>query len=117
MKKRYSDSLLWLLITAAAAILCAAARQFQLLTAFEGEFRLLVSGAPATVVLIVLFAVSAVLLAALAHRQPVSPVLKDNSALSLWAENNTLFLVGVFLAGFLCLIAATSPASAQPSTR
>lgn len=106
MKKRYSDSLLWLLITAAAALLCAAARRFQLLTAFEGEFRLLVSGGPATIVLIVLFAVSAVLLAALAHRQPVSPVLKDNSALSLWAENNTLFLVGVFLAGFLCLIAA-----------
>ena len=106
MKKRYSDSLLWLLITAAAAILCAVVRRFQLLTAFEGEFRFLIPGAPATVVLLVLFAVSAVLLAALAHRQPVSPVLKDNSALSLWAENNTLFLVGVFLAGFLCLIAA-----------
>lgn len=106
MKKRYSDSLLWLCVSVVAAALCAAARQFQLHTAFEGKLQLPIPAAPAAIVLLALLVLSAAVLAVLAHRQPVSPVLKENPALSLWAKTNTLFLVGVFLAGFLCLIAA-----------
>lgn len=106
MKKRYSDSLLWLCITVAAAALSAVARQFQLRTAFEGELRLPVPASAATILVLALLVLSAAVLAVLAHRQPVSPVLKEQPALSLWAKTNSLFLVGVFLAGFLCLIAA-----------
>ena len=40
------------------------------------------------------------------RRQPVSTALKEHSHLSLYAENSNLFLGGVILSGFLCLIAA-----------
>lgn len=106
MKKPYSDSLLWLCAVIVAAILCAGARLWQLHSAFEGDLRLPVPAAPATIVLLALLLVSAVVLALLAHRQPVSPVLKDRSHCSLWAVGNNLFLVGVFLAAFLSLFAA-----------
>lgn len=106
MKRSYSDSLLWMGIVIAAAVLCAGARFWQLRSAFEGDLHLSVPAAPATIVLLALFLVSAAVLALLAHRQPVSPALKEHSHRSLWAVNNNLFLVGVFLAAFLSLFAA-----------
>ena len=106
MKQTRSDSLIWLLVTVVVAALCAVVRRIQLSTAFEGDFRLPIPAAPATIVLLILFVVTAVLLFLLAHRQPIARSLRDSSELSLYAQNNTLFFGGVFLAGFLCLIAA-----------
>lgn len=106
MKRTRSDSLLWLSAALAAAVLCAAARRIQLSTAFEGELRLPLPMAPASVALVVCYAAAALVLLLLARKQSIAPILRDRSPLTLYAREDALFLGGMILSGALCLIAA-----------
>lgn len=106
MKNKRAESFRWLIVTVAAALLCAAARRWQLSTAFEGSLSLPIPRAPATMTLVVLLIVSAVVLFLLSRRQPVTHSLGETPELALHAENDTIFMVAVVTAAFLALAAA-----------
>ena len=106
MKQTRKDSLLWLLTPPCIAILCALARRWQLRTAFEGEFRLPISAAPATVVVIALWVLAAAVFILFGLRTPVPPILREHSYLALSAKQDHLVLGGILCSACLSLVAA-----------
>lgn len=106
MKQKRTDSLIWLITTLVLAILCIAARRWQLNTAFEGALRLPIPMAPATIVLLCLFVIAAAVLILLCRRQTVDQTLRQDSALALYANDEALFLGAILCAAFLTLVAA-----------
>ncbi len=106
MKRTRTDSLMWLLVVIVTAALCAVARRIQLNTAFEGDLNLPIPGAPAAILFLALCVLAAAALLLMARKLPVSPFLKDDPGLVLHAEGDALFMGGMVLAAFLCLIAA-----------
>ena len=71
MKKSISGRGPWLACTAAAAVLCALLRRWQLNTAFEGELRLPIPWAAASVVLVCVLVIAGAVLLLLSAYQPV----------------------------------------------
>lgn len=71
MKKSISGRGPWLVCTAAAAVLCALLRRWQLSTAFEGELRLPIPWAAASVVLVCVLVIAGAVLLLLSAYQPV----------------------------------------------
>ena len=106
MRQTNSSRCLWLPVTVLLAVLCAAARRWQLSTAFEGALQLPRSFAPASVVLTILLVVSAAALFLLTQRQPVARSLRQNPERALSAAGDSLFLAGLVVAAFLALVAA-----------
>ena len=95
MKQTRKDSLIWLLTPLCIAILCVLARRWQLSTAFEGEFRLPISAAPAAIVLIALWVLAAAVFILLGLKTPVDPVMREHSELALSARQDHLVLGGI----------------------
>ena len=108
MKQTRKNSLLWLLTPLCIGILCGIVRRWQLGTAFEGEFRLPVPAAPATIVLIALWVLAAAVLILLGLKTPVDPILREQTHLVLYAKQDHLVLGGILCSAFLTLIAAPS---------
>lgn len=106
MKQTRKDSLIWLLTPLCIAILCVLARCWQLSTAFEGEFRLPISTAPAAIVLIALWVLAAAVFILLGLKTPVDPVMREHSELALSAKQDHLVLGGILCSACLSLIAA-----------
>jgi hypothetical protein len=104
MKK--NQNIIWLVVSVLMAVLCAAVRLWQRNTAFEGPHGLPVPMAPASVILLVLLAVSAIILAALALRQQVSRRVKKMPELALYIPGNSVFQFAMVCAAFLLLLAA-----------
>ena len=106
MKQTRKDSLIWLLTPLCIAILCVLARRWQLSTAFEGEFRLPISTAPAAIVLIALWVLASAVFIFLGLKTPVDPVMREHSELALSAKQDHLVLGGILCSACLSLIAA-----------
>lgn len=106
MRQTVSGRRLWLPAAVIPAVLCAAARRWQLSTAFEGTLRLPRPFAPATVALVLLLLFSAAALAALAWRQPVPRSLRRSPGLALSAAGDAPFMAALVAAAFLALAAA-----------
>lgn len=104
MKKNYN--ILWLAASIIAAVLCAAARVWQRATAFEGAHGLPIPMAPASVTLLALLVISAVVLVLLALKQPLSRAVRRRPRLALYVPGNTLFTFAMICAAFLFLLAA-----------
>lgn len=103
--KKYS-SYIWLGASLIAALACAAVRLWQNATAFEGRHGLPIFGAPASVILLVLLALTAFGLFALAQRQPISRKLRRSRVPALYAPGDNVFLLLMICAAFLLLLAA-----------
>lgn len=106
MRQTDSRRGLWLPVTVVLAVLCAAARRWQLSTAFEGTLQLPCPFAPASIVLVILLVLSTAVLFLLAWRQPVAPSLDRDPELAVSAAGDTLFLAALVAAAFLALMAA-----------
>lgn len=106
MNQAKKRSCLWLAVAICAAVLCGAVRLWQRNSAFEGSLNLPVPMAPASVILLVLLAVSAVVMALLARKQPVAQEIAEKPELALHAGNDTLFLFAMVCSAFLTLVAA-----------
>ena len=106
MKAKRSDSILWLVITILAAVICTAVRRGQLYSAFEGDLRLPIPMALPTILLVVLYVLCGAGLFLLSRRQPVARSLRRTPALALYAGNDTLVLGALVCSAFLSLIAA-----------
>lgn len=111
MRENHSSRGLWLPVTAVLALLCAAARRWQLSTAFEGALQLPRRFAPASVILVILLIVSAAVLALLAQRQRTARALRRAPDLALSAAGDTLFLGALTASAFLTLAAVPMLAS------
>ena len=108
MKQTRKDSLIWLLTALCLAIFCIFARRWQLNSAFEGEFRLPIFAAPATIVLIALWVLAAAVFILLGLKTPVDPILREHPELALSAQQDHLVLGGILCSACLSLIAAPS---------
>lgn len=106
MKQIHSGRSLWLPVSVLAGALCAAARRWQMSTAFEGALRLPRPFAPASMALTALLALSAAALFLLSQRQPVARSLRQAPAGALSAPGNPLFLTAFVASAFLCLASA-----------
>lgn len=106
MKRTRKDSLLWLLLPLCLAALGAAARRWQLATAFEGTVGLPIPMAPASIVLTALWVLTAAVLLLLSRTAPVDPTLRDRPDLAVYAKGDHLFFAGVLCCAGLTLIAA-----------
>lgn len=76
MKHSVSGRLAWLISAGAAALICAALRQWQLATAFEPDTGLATPGAQASVILVCVLAMAGAWLILLAQSRPPAPNLR-----------------------------------------
>lgn len=106
MKAKHSDSILWLVITFAAAAVCTAVRRWQLSAAFEGTLQLPIPMALPTIILVVLYILCAVVLFLLSRKQQLPDALRQAPHFTLYANGDTLFMGALVCAAFLSLIAA-----------
>ena len=101
---------LWLLCSVVPALACALVRRWQMASAFEGELNLAIPGAPASVVLLCVLVISAVLLLLLAVRQrevrPPRGSSEVRRAAGIPAKGDAVMLTLTVAGAFLALAAA-----------
>ena len=96
----------WLAAVIPAAVVCAAARVWQLSAAFEGEFGLPIPMAPASIILLALLVIAAAVLSLLVLKQPVNETIRENPHLALYAPGDKPFMFAMVCTAFLSLLAA-----------
>lgn len=101
-----SSGLHWLLVSAAAAVLCSAFRVAQRATAFEGQLALPVPFAPASVILVLLLILALAGLLLLSRQEITPRIYRRSPELVLESRGNALYTGAMITAAFLCLIAA-----------
>lgn len=111
MKNEKTSGWLWPVCSAALAAVCALIRRWQLSSAFEGELKLPVSAAPASMALGCVLVIAAALTALLALRQSVSGLPRSVGERRRWrcplaAPGDTVSLTVMVAAAFLALAAA-----------
>jgi len=106
VKRTYSDSLRWLLIPLLLSAVSAVLRRWQLASAFEGDLKLPIPGAPASVIFLLFLLACALCLIFLARSQPVARNLGKDSRPALYAGGSALFLGALVCAAALTLVAA-----------
>lgn len=106
LNKIRSSGLHWLLFSAAAAVLCAAAHAVQRATAFEGQLELPIPFAPATVILVLLLLLSAAGLLFLGQRELTPRIFRRAPEKALASAGSALYTGAMVTAAFLSLIAA-----------
>lgn len=111
MEKRNVRGWLWPLCAVALGVVCAAVRRWQLSTAFEGELKLPVPMAPASVALTCALCIGAAVFVLLALGQPVARLPKGAGERRRWRcplapKGDMVSTTAMIAAGFLTLLAA-----------
>lgn len=110
MKREKSGSAVWLLSTVVLALISAVARWWQTNSAFEGELRLPIRMAPASVMLTCVLIISCAALLLLTNRQQVARLPRGAARAARWnralaAPEDAVHLTMMVAAAFLSLLA------------